>query len=485
MPEYVNDIDKILADQKVLSTFLSKGGRDKDPYDTSMRLFNSPFCLLDTVDPVINSKVQIGRKYMECIASNASIVYLIPGTATFMPEASDEMRKASIGAIGNDAPESILKEIFDTMGTKDGMKYFDFRPDYNEYMKYVNALCRAMAIFLGIGDKKGPNGQKYEVYNWGSFKDDYRGSNYDYKIEIRDGTMFEKEKPGDVMESLFGDWQYIKFYADTGTSSSESFGNGTTESKIAGMVSSGSDLTKELYFLGDFIDSKSISNAVDTAKKGIESIVSKITGDTGARLGNLATNMINGNSVLFPEIYSNSDYSSNYNLKFNLISPYGDTESVYLNVWVPFFHLMALVCPRQVKGSANAYSSPFIVKSFSRGWYNCNMGIVESMGVERGDEWNVNGLPTNLQVTLSIKDLYSDLMISKSTEPGTFLANQSLMDYLAVSAGVDISKPMLLKKMELITAIFKGSIVQIPDLIYEDMLQTLRNITDKLFKAVK
>jgi hypothetical protein len=113
------------------------------------------------------------------------------------------------------------------------------------------------------------------------------------------------------------------------------------------------------------------------------------------------------------------------------------------------------------------------------------MGIVESMGVERGDEWNVNGLPTNLQVTLSIKDLYSDLMISKSTEPGTFLANQSLMDYLAVSAGVDISKPMLLKKMELITAIFKGSIVQIPDLIYEDMLQTLRNITDKLFKAVK
>jgi hypothetical protein len=195
--------------------------------------------------------------------------------------------------------------------------------------------------------------------------------------------------------------------------------------------------------------------------------------------------MINGNSVLFPEIYSNSDYSSNYNLKFNLISPYGDTESVYLNVWVPFFHLMALVCPRQVKGSANAYSSPFIVKSFSRGWYNCNMGIVESMGVERGDEWNVNGLPTNLQVTLSIKDLYSDLMISKSTEPGTFLANQSLMDYLAVSAGVDISKPMLLKKMELITAIFKGSIVQIPDLIYEDMLQTLRNITDKLFKAVK
>lgn len=481
MPEYINDVDKIVKDEQVLKTYLSKGKRNKDSYDTSMRLFNSPFCLLDSVDPVINSKVQLGRKYMECIASNTSTVYLMPGTARFMPEADKELKEAMKGAIGNDAPESVMNEILETMGHKDGVKYFDFFPAYEEYLKYVNVLCRTMAIFLGIGDQKGPNGTKYKFYNWATYKDDYKGSSKKYKMEFKDGTMFEKEVDFSAMDVLFGDWQYFKFYADTGTSSTESFGNGTTESKIAGMVSSGSDLTKELYFLGDFIDSKSVSSAVDTAKKGIESIVSKITGDTGARLGNLATSMVNGNSILFPEIYSNSDYASNYNLRFNLISPYGDTESVFLNVWVPFFHLMALVCPRQVKNNANAYSSPFLVKAFSRGWFNCNMGIVEAMSVERGDEWNVNGLPTNLQVTLSIKDLYSDMMISKSTEPGTFLANQSLIDYLSISAGLDISKPRKIRNMDLIMEIIKGSIVQLPDIWHGDMMEAINRITRPIF----
>ena len=282
------------------------------------------------------------------------------------------------------------------------------------------------------------------------------------------------------MDQIFGNFQYVKFYADTGTSSSESFSNGTTESKIAGMVSSGSDLVKELYFLGDFIDSKSVSSAVDTAKGAVEQIVSKISGDTGARLGNLATSMINGNSILFPEIYANSDYAPSYNLRFNLLSPYGDTESVFLNVWVPFFHLLAMVCPRQVKNQANSYASPFIIKAFSRGWFNCNMGIVDSLSVEKGSEWNVNGLATNLQITMSIKDLYSNMMISKSTEPGSFFANQSLMDYLAINSGLDVSKPHILKDLELMAATILGSIKQVDDLIYDDMIVSVQRIVGKL-----
>ena len=481
---YTNDWNKIVQDEKVLSTYL-KSGRNKDSYDISMRLFNSPFCLLESVDPSINSKVQLGRKYMECIASNASTVYLIPGTADFMADAPKKMRDAMSAALKQDAPDSIVNEIIDTMNKKDGVKYFDFRPMYNEYMKYVNLLCRSMAIYLGIGEKKGPNGDKYSKYNWHNFKDDYRAGLKKQSIQFKGDSFFEKEAASNMIEEMFSDWQYIKFYADVGQSSSDSFSNSTTESKIAGMVSSGSDIAKEVHFLKDFMDSKVFSDVMGTATKQVQEIVSKFNGSvTGKRLGDMATSMINGNSVLFPELYGSSDYSPSYSLKFNLMSPYGDTESVYLNVWVPFFHLLALACPRQVKDNANSFSSPFLVKAFSRGWFATNMAIVDGMSVEKGDEWNVNGLPTNLQVTISLKDLYSDLMISKTTEPGSFFSNQSLMDYLAVSAGIDISKPQMLKQLDLIWETLTGSVTQIPDLIYEDMVQSVRNITDKLWKAL-
>lgn len=474
---YETNVDKILKDEKVLKQYMASSN-SIDDYDTSMRVFNSPFCLLNSVDPSINSQVQLGRKYMECIASNQSTVYFLPGTATFMPEVDKEQRESMKAAIADEAGD-VINEILTVKGGRDGVKYFDHHPDYMEYMKYVNLLCRTMSVYLGIGDLKGPNGDKYKYYNWQNFKGPFKPQK---KITgtFQNGTLFEKEESINIMDQIFGNFQYVKFYADTGTSSSESFSNGTTESKIAGMVSSGSDLVKELYFLGDFIDSKSVSSAVDTAKGAVEQIVSKISGDTGARLGNLATSMINGNSILFPEIYANSDYAPSYNLRFNLLSPYGDTESVFLNVWVPFFHLLAMVCPRQVKNQANSYASPFIIKAFSRGWFNCNMGIVDSLSVEKGSEWNVNGLATNLQITMSIKDLYSNMMISKSTEPGSFFANQSLMDYLAINSGLDVSKPHILKDLELMAATILGSIKQVDDLIYDDMIVSVQRIVGKL-----
>lgn len=474
---YETNVDKILKDEKVLKQYMASSNK-LDDYDTSMRVFNSPFCLLDSVDPTINSQVQLGRKYMECIASNQSTVYFLPGTATFMPELDKEQRESMKEAIASEAGD-VINTILTAKGGRDGVKYFEHRPDYMEYMKYVNLLCRSMAVYLGIGDMKGPNGDKYKYYNWQNFKGPFKPQKK-YTGNFDNGTLFEKEENVNVIDQIFGNFQYVKFYADTGTSSSESFSNGTTESKIAGMVSSGSDLVKELYFLGDFIDSKSVSSAVDTAKGSIEKIVSKISGDVGARLGNLATSMVNGNSILFPEIYSNSDYSPNYTLRFNLLSPYGDTESVYLNVWVPFFHLLAMVCPRQVKNNANSYGSPFIIKSFSRGWFNCNMGIVDSLSVEKGSEYNVNGLATNLQVTMSIRDLYSDMMISKSTEPGSFFANQSLMDYLAINSGLDVSKPHVLKDLQLMASTLMGSLVQLDDLIYGNMIEDVQKIIGKL-----
>lgn len=147
---YETNVDKILKDEKVLKQYMASSN-SIDDYDTSMRVFNSPFCLLNSVDPSINSQVQLGRKYMECIASNQSTVYFLPGTATFMPEVDKEQRESMKAAIADEAGD-VINEILTTKGGRDGVKYFEHHPDYMEYMKYVNLLCRTMSVYLGIGD---------------------------------------------------------------------------------------------------------------------------------------------------------------------------------------------------------------------------------------------------------------------------------------------------------------------------------------------
>ena len=142
------------------------------------------------------------------------------------------------------------------------------------------------------------------------------------------------------------------------------------------------------------------------------------------------------------------------------------------------FHLLCLAAPRQVSGNANVSASPFLVKAFSRGWFQCNMGIVKSLSIERGNDgnWNVDGLPTSIEITMNIDDLYSDLMISKSTEPFSFFSNSSLMDYLSVTCGIDILKPSIMRKIKLIMNVLANAVSDIPDKIFEKFQQALRRI---------
>lgn len=486
--EYNQDtIDEILTDKEVLKNWLNSR-TITDDYDVSWRLFNSPFHLLSRTDPIANTKVDLGRKFVECISAVQSIVYLVPGESSYMPGATDG-KKDSISEVlmdqlkGQDTDDSVIKSISDTFTGTKGQKYFDFVHNYSTYISYVNLLCRASAIFLGIGDSVGPDGEtKYKNYNWHNYKQSAFAAN---KTDTTFGGIFSEETEITstkqkikqmANEYLFGDWEFIQFYADVGVTASDSLSNSTMESKLAGMLTTGTDLMKELMFLGLTND----NSIKDKVVNGIRDLFGKLTGQSKivSRLETAAYAMAQGNNLIFPELYSGSDYSKSFTLKFNLYSPYGDKESIYLHTMVPMMHLLCFAAPRQVSGEANVSTSPFLIKAFSRGWFQCNMGMVESLSIERGNDncWNVDGLPTSLEINMNIKDLYSDLMISKSTEPFSFFANDSLMDYLNVTCGIDILKPSIVRKLKLITAVIGGAIIDTPDKIFEKLQESFRNI---------
>ena len=473
--------ENILSDKKVLEMYLN-ASNEKDSYDVSHRLYNSPYHFLDSADTILNSKVGLGRKFMENISSNAAIVYFLPGTTNYLPGYSKE-RKSALTAVlagktaGNSNDNWALSEIL----TKDSTtKYFDFMQDYGNYMTYVNIMCRACAIFLGLGNEIGPDGTtKYKYYNW---------HNYKYKNFVnskKGSSVFEKASDpsySSIQEALFGDYQYVQFYADTGMSMSEDFGNSTTTSKFVSLMDQGSDFIKEMAFIkaAGGIDA---NNALfENAKSSFNEIIDKLAGDKDSIVGRVvdgAQNILTGANLIFPEIWNASDRNKSYSLNFNLISPYGDKESLLLNIYVPLMHLLALTLPKQ--NSANGYQAPFLIKAFAKGWFSTEMAIVDRMSIEK-TEWSVDGLPSAIKVSMTLKDLYTDLMITSSTNPVKFFSNQGLMDFLAVNCGVDITKPNFITYINVLTSMLVGRPLDVPDQIFEHFMESVRRITDKLWK---
>jgi hypothetical protein len=227
----------------------------------------------------------------------------------------------------------------------------------------------------------------------------------------------------------------------------------------------------------------------DTLSQGTDYLNEKILGGTTSgsvtgimsRVLSAATNVIKGDNMIFPEIYQNSKYNKNYSITVDLRCPYGNRLSYYLNILVPLFHLLGFSIPKQ--STANTYGSPFIIKAYFPGVFSCNIGIVQSIQIEKnpdGDAWTVDGFPSCMRVTLNIVDLYSDLSLTPTGDVVLFLANSSLIEYLATSCGVSLVTPQLKNRVKYISAVFDATISNLDDEVSMSIFSGLENFIASL-----
>jgi hypothetical protein len=96
----------------------------------------------------------------------------------------------------------------------------------------------------------------------------------------------------------------------------------------------------------------------------------------------------------------------------------------------------------------NAYKSPFLVKAYDKGFFNIDMGLITGLSVTRGGEceWNDDGLPTQINISIEIEDLYSTLYLPPLDKSFDLFGgavqvarNTSMMDYLSNLAGLNIA----------------------------------------------
>ncbi len=421
--------------------------------DNLSGIYGIPYQFPESVDPRPDSKSSFGSIYAERIITRMPLLMISPGKVDFMSSYKTGEKKAVLDVLLNDGDgASDINDFLEKPG-----KYYTFAYDTENYWKYVNAANQASAIYLGIGDVEiDVNGVKAKAA--------------DFKWEKASNNKFDS--------LLVSNKSYVCFYTDADSSKSESFGNDTTSSQLADKVNDFSSIAKEIQFLvgaNTGIDIMQNQSAIDDALTNLGNVVDKFLGgsQTIKDLGEDFVTIASGGKLIFPEIWSDSTFSQSFDVKIKLRCPCPNKVSWFLDIIVPINHLIALTMPRSPYGksiinkdfdqepSVNGYMSPFLVRAFYKGLFNCDMGIITDLSIEKGKEgsWTLDGLPSEVDISMTIKDLYNVMAMSEYTtgnQRKSFLNNTTYLNYLANSCGISINKPDLDRSLDLWAMIQKN-----------------------------
>lgn len=424
-------------------------------------VFGIPYQFMETVDRRLDNNNQMsGRKYTEKILSRLPLLFLVPCRQKFMEGFSGEDQAGIISDIINGGG------AYATNSLRGSGRYYTTEYQYDQYYGVVNRMCTVMAHYMGLGD-------------------------VDYVNGSGGTTPLRNVAWQDMVSNDFKNYFQVKraavFYCDGLTSISDSFNNSTMESSLASTINGFSDTAKEINFL--LGDNSLISQAMDvsgdivtglTGSSGAQSLLEKLT---GGMIGDLAhtgvSTVLSGGKLIFPKIWSDSSFSRSYSFDIKLRSPDHDSLSIYMNVIVPYLHLLAMALPRSITegeaaGSPNAYSSPFLVRAYAKGMFNINMGIITDISATRGAacEWNVDGLPTQIDISITIEDLYSQLFATDPQSGNDFknnwdlVTNTEFMDFLANLGGLNVATEVDFRKPKYLEYLTAASIARAPATIY-------------------
>ena len=501
----------------------------------NMRLFGLPYQFHPAVDPRVKVVSEnIGKKFVENIMLEAPVCTIIPGEATYLLGKSKSERITSANAIleANAGNLGALKQLLSDKKDSD-LRLYDFKNNYTGYMSYVNVLCRAGATFLELNDTITAGSTKYsfQKYDWKNYrwnttavqslasrsktllnnllgaipaglskKEKTKAKKEAKKIANKvakeeknlSSKTFSMSNTSDTtkeasIKDVLTNYNYVQFYVDADVSPDESLNNSTGESMMKSLMDTGSSGMKEIAFMANSggVDTKTLQEFTSESSAKLQSGVEQILGGgkIGGALGkiiNLGSGVLMGHNLIIPDIYQSSQYSKSYSITVHLKSPYGSKLGYYLDIFVPMMHLLALAMP--VQESANSYSAPFLVKAYVEGIFTCNLGIVNSIRINKvAESWSTAGLPSEVDVTLDITDLYSDLTMSPSTAPRQFLNNSSLIEYLATNCGMSLTSPNYKTKYKNIINTVVSAFTDIPSTIKssveEDIYRLISSVT--------
>lgn len=419
-------------------------------------IFGCPYQFMPTADLRITDDVStndaLGVKYAEKIVTKMPILMMLPGVPEFMKGYSSDDKTKMLKGIANGIPSDQLDKLLNQNG-----QYYDLYPAWSSYYQYVNPLCQIAATLLGIGDVTLPYGTSDKDNKSGAMLKNYR---WEYA---------SSEPIKEVLNFKGG----CAFYVNSETQVSETFSSETGQPAVASKINAISDKARELLFLLSVSTKKTLNQQVSVLSQGRKDTTSLTGSDSimGSILDGVGS-IFTGGKMTFPELWTDSSFSRDYNINIRLVSPDCDRLSLYMNIIVPLIHLMGFSAPRAL--GFNSYTSPFLVRAYYKGFFNVNMGIITSMSITKGGEgfWTYAGIPTEVEVSFTIKDLYGLLMLTMSNPYGDgenrpgfmssmfaksgfdILTNTVLMDYISNLCGININQVDIPRSVSLYKQLF-------------------------------
>ena len=431
-----------------------------------------------------------GRAYTKTILSNPSILSICPGKVKMFPNMFGKEKDSAVDALTAAATgnSSLLRKITaDNPGALSG-KLYKFEADTAEYSKYLNGLCRACAIMLGIGDEVMPNTTsklKHFDYSYWTIRRQYSPeaaakADSDQSIfrDFYDGLVKIADRVKDV---VLGDTTFINFFLNGNeTSISENISNSTTDSPLSGMMSTVSSVGAQLnYFTGSGFDisDEDVNEALNSVFEG--------SGSTLSGLADLAGNFLKGGKMVLPKMVEGSSYGKSISCNLKFMSPYGNKRSVFLRCLVPICHLLAMALPKQL--SDNMYTYPFLIRCAQTGHFNVDLGIISSLTITRGGSsdtnWTADTLSTEWDVTLEITPLVDQLMITSTSHPILFCKNEMLLDYLSNFCGFDMLANNTSTKVDMMKNFVLAKFAGFPTTVENKVSDAMYNLLRPLFSA--
>jgi hypothetical protein len=476
---YLNDSRKMPGAQVSWVSDLMNDPRDLSfDYLDNEYLLNGiegiPYQFLPNVDRRIDGSDkldQTGRKYSEKIISQMPILFLMPCKPKFLPDADSTTSHNILSDLVTGAGETLSF-------VEQGSRYYSAEFAYNDYYSYLNTMLSSVLHYMSIMK----NGEKMRLS--------------DLQVNFQDGQGTKKlgernwRDQSNSFKDYFTESNMLAFYVDGLNSIDNSFSNSTTASSLASQVNGYSDQVNELRFLfgkqtGSKLgamaeDSINFTGAMAEAVSGlglgtlgggiIDSLLKSSTADM----------VLQGGKISFPEIWSNSEYSEAYSFTLKLRSPDNDPLSIFMNVIKPYCEMLCLTLPHNIGTSndynPNAYISPFLVKGFCKSLFSIDLGIISGLQATRGAEcqWSDDGLPTQIDLTFEITNLYSQLTMPSYDSINDYehiFSNSYYLDFLANLAGCNVMEEHFIG----------NKISYVGDLINHQ----LDNLPSRLFRGVE
>ena len=440
-----------------------------------------------------------GRIFEKEIASNIPIMSVVPGEPQFLTMNTGRFVLPSVTGASNKVKNEFSKlfsaddfEVGSIVDSSNALargsnvyQYYSMTINTKEYFKYVNTLCRMSAILMGLKDFT-YNGKSCTDIDWGDQNSTTSNGGSDFNL----------------FEEVIGVDGGVSFAYDPGSSVTDSLGNSLGESQFASLLKTLSGKAKEFSFIaGSMGYDRDWTSAVDNTDydKAMSTIGGSNLFGPNSLVGRLATFISNagrGMNVRFPQIWQDSTYSKSYSVDMKFVTPYATNFCKWRYVLVPFFHCFAFAAPRMINSLTN-YSRPFLIRAYSKGYFNVEMGMIESLQWRRfgdGDMISDDGIPTEIDVTIDFVDMYQALGMSKidggifgvfnsslSAQVGLFFNNSGLMDLLGTLSGVNMNRMNMKERFALYWNAYYTGITNMPGNFKRAIQDRLRNTYEKWF----